>query len=447
MQAFIYKWHRKLALTAGICTLLWVFSGLLHPFVSYWGPRPAAFIPPANVIEFQPSAASLREVAEVVAGRNIRQLRLVAAGDDVAWQVSLQVEGGTDFLYFDALNGKRRPDFPMIYAAFLARHYTGSAADIVSVQKQDVFDSEYPEINRLLPVYKVSFADSYDLAAYVDPATGRLGALTDDVRAAALKIFRAVHTFSFLERAEVARVSLVLLGVLSILCVAAFGFALRVSRKTKAYSRKARTIHAAAAWLLWLPVFMMTLSGMFHLAIRTPLAHEDAVPSQAGFLMPDDLTLPHLSGDIHDLRLVARGDEALWIAMGKDGLSYTDAGGNSLSLSEEGWARGFAGLDDSVTGQKITRFTPEYGFAYKRLPVWRFEDDRGAVFVDAAEGLVSARVTPLQAAETWSFTTFHKWQLLDPLMGRIARDAVLVTASLLIAAMAVTGLVLRFRRG
>lgn len=441
MRAFIYTWHRKLSIIAGALTLLWVFSGLLHPFLSYAGPRPAAFKPPERIISETPPNKGFSKVLNQLDGQAITQMRLLKSERDWAWQVST----GHGFEYYDPDFGTKRTDFSANYAEGLARHYTGSDAETKSVNLQAEFDLDYPKINRLLPVYKIEFEDEGGLHVYVDPSSDRLGGLSNTLKLTGLRLFQWVHTLSFLDPVEAVRVLALFFAVLTILAISGLGIGLRMTSKLRVKGQKRRVLHGVAAYILWLPVLMMTLSGLFHLAVRSPLITDPPLPAQEVIVMDKDMVLPKISGNFSDLRLLAQNGNPVWRLRAEKEISYIDARtGKNLKLTEEEWARGFVG--DVTTGTLVPMYTDEYGFAFKRLPVWRFEKENEISFVDPSEGLIAASVTAPEVIETWSFTRLHKWQFLDPYTGRIWRDVIVVLIGLLIAAMAVTGLMLRLRK-
>jgi hypothetical protein len=108
-------------------------------------------------------------------------------------------------------------------------------------------------------------------------------------------------------------------------------------------------------------------------------------------------------------------------------------------------ARRFTGAPDSaVTGMElVTRFSHEYDFRNKRLPVWRV--DYGApvgasLFVDTGSGVLVDRVADGEKPERFVFSFIHKWNFLFP-VGRLAQNVIVgLFAIALIGFMAVLGL-------
>ena len=81
--------------------------------------------------------------------------------------------------YFDSRSGQLITDGEQQDAKRLAIWYTGLAKQqIVSTELITEFSDDYPSVNRLLPVWRVSFDNG--LRAYVDPSQSRLATLSND---------------------------------------------------------------------------------------------------------------------------------------------------------------------------------------------------------------------------------------------------------------------------
>lgn len=129
---------------------------------------------------------------------------------------------------------------------------------------------------------------------------------------------------------------------------------------------------------------------------------------------------------------------------------YLDAAtGAVVASGDKDLARAIAGRfagapDSAVTGvELITRFSHEYDFRNKRLPVWRV--DYGApvnasLFVDTGAGVLVDRVADHEKPERLVFSFVHKWNFLFPI-GRLGQNVVVgLFAIALIGLMAVLGL-------
>ncbi|MFC3101716.1 PepSY-associated TM helix domain-containing protein [Altererythrobacter lauratis] len=114
-------------------------------------------------------------------------------------------------------------------------------------------------------------------------------------------------------------------------------------------------------------------------------------------------------------------------------------------------ARRYTGAPDSAVrgAELVTRFSHEYDFRNKRLPVWRI--DYGApvhasLFVDTGAGVLVDRVADREKPERLVFSFIHKWNFLYP-VGRLAQNLIVGLFGLaLIAFTAVLGLKLELAR-
>lgn len=90
-------------------------------------------------------------------------------------------------------------------------------------------------------------------------------------------------------------------------------------------------------------------------------------------------------------------------------------------------ARRFSGApDDAVTNiELVTRFSSEYDFRNKRLPVWRVdyaEPVNATLFVDTGSGVLVDRLADWEKPERLVFSMIHKWNFLFP-VGRLGLNA------------------------
>ena len=108
-------------------------------------------------------------------------------------------------------------------------------------------------------------------------------------------------------------------------------------------------------------------------------------------------------------------------------------------------ARRFTGAPDSaVTGASlVTRFSHEYDFRNKRLPVWRIDYGapvKASLFIDTSAGVLVDRVEDWEKPERLVFSFIHKWNFLFPI-GRLGLNVVVgVFVIALIGFSAVLGL-------
>jgi hypothetical protein len=433
VNARLLAWHRALAPLAGVAVLLWGVSGLLHPLMRLTAPAMATMRPPARPIA--PAEVKLDLATELARHgvAEVRSLRLVLLGERVA----VRVEPGP--LYLDAATGEAIADGARLHAEWLARHYTGEReAAIASVESVDAFGVEYGPIQRLLPVERVGFARADGLRAYVDPASDGLGALVDDRRARLLGLFTALHTWSFAgANARFAIAALMLASA----AVAALGVALFV--RTRGPRAGVRRVHRALGAVFALTLLSFPLSGAVHALHgpgETPTSRaEPAFPVAA-------LTAPPASALAASLAWL--DGRPHWRALREDlSVDWLDARTGALAPDGElrrarELAAAYAGLPETeiASVEPIARFTDEYGFIRKRLPVVRvaFRDpDVPLHFVDPASGALAARISRADLVEQWIFNRIHKWSFADGL-GPDARDA--LVASAIAGNLAVAGL-------
>jgi hypothetical protein len=72
--------------------------------------------------------------------------------------------------------------------------------------------------------------------------------------------------------------------------------------------------------------------------------------------------------------------------------------------------------------RQLHHFDGDYGFANKRLPVWRvqFAGDDSRWYVETRSGALAARSDGHSRSEGWTFSNLHKWQFIP---WRDLRDA------------------------
>jgi hypothetical protein len=102
---------------------------------------------------------------------------------------------------------------------------------------------------------------------------------------------------------------------------------------------------------------------------------------------------------------------------------------------------------DIVVLEPVTKFSGEYGFVNKRLPVWRaqFADAPTRWYVETRSGALAARVDPAAALEGEVFSLLHKARFIGDAY-KNWRDAFLMIAALGCIVVALLGLFLFFAR-
>ena len=241
-----------MGLVAGLGILVWATSGILHPFLSRYQPRPATAVAPAVVLP-----ATALPMATVLARHGIAQvlrIRTVAWDGHVYYQVITAADRPPR--YFAVASGDERPRADAAYARFLAGHFLGAplAAD-AAVTPVTRFDDDYHAVNRFLPVQRVATGRADGLRVYVHTPTSQLATLVDTRKARYTWLFTTLHNWRFLGSNETLRVAVMTGFVLAAVATPLFGLLLwhrgRHSRRLAPVRRWHRRLGLAVALSCW----------------------------------------------------------------------------------------------------------------------------------------------------------------------------------------------------
>ncbi|MEM8594405.1 MAG: hypothetical protein AAGF06_06275 [Pseudomonadota bacterium] len=471
-------WHRQLAWVGGLLLCLFIVSAMTHPLLTWTGPQPVKMRPPSLSV----GADSLSSLVNVLKKHNIDRaafVKLVASVDGPVLQVT--EEQHAPRRYFDPISLVELANFEQRHVEWLARYYTGQAdTPIRAITFQTEFSDAYPSVNRLLPVYQVEFDDASNLSAFVYTELNALAALSNSWRTRLQFVFKNIHTLSWLNGFDNARVILMVLMMACVLGLSACGIGLLVLLKNRKMPTTQRRVHRAVAYLVCVPLLGFSISGLFHL-LHSAYGDEDRLMQVNNMNGLSELVVSSTlqsSGSLTSLslnsaalfetsdgQLLYRLSEA-HKTTGKpmtqtqrfNGISqekqarYIDAltGRESLMDDQQAASDVLAKLDVSgevISAQRVTHFGPNYDFRNKRLPVWALTlDTQETVFVDVNTGIIVDRSNALKRAEGLSFSMLHKWNFLRPVMGRKSRDAVLMTVLCVSLVLVITGFVLLLRR-
>ena len=471
--------------------VLWSLSGVLHPIMVQLQPEPVRQQLDPRVLTLN-NTVDPRPLLRAAGLATIQDLRVIEVDGRPAYQVTRL--RGEQRLVFDARDGSIVPDGERRYAEWLARQFTGEPrARVAHADLVTTFGSEYSYINRLLPVWRIEFDRPDHLRAFVDTRAGRLGTLVDDRHALAAGAFNALHRWLWL--AEVARaVRLVLLTAMLTMAVLVVGIGIWI------YALRWR--HAAGRWGLRrahrvaglgavIAGVILPLSGGTHLvyevlrgdaASRAPQP-EDPIAVDDLHITPEAAQLG-AGGHVSAISLARLGSEPAYRLLlveslesgPRPGAGHTHhesspsgrvtAGfnpergrfvwvstrdGHIMDRAEKSYmvARALRVVGVVPTGglQLIEHFDGEYGFVFKRLPVWRVEFQGGiGVFVDPADGAIAAITDSGDRAEQWLFAHVHKLEWLVGWIGGTWRDRLAMTLAAVLGVSAVLGGVLALRR-
>ncbi|MEZ5813512.1 MAG: hypothetical protein R3E13_02120 [Alphaproteobacteria bacterium] len=456
------KWHKWLGWTGGLALLLFAISGMTHPLMTWTGPKAASFFPPQAVMKADYAAAMPRILKQNGITKSI-MVKVVPAEDGAVMQVTQHDDWPRR--YFNLETGQELKGYDEQHAVWLARYYTGlKDAPVKEVSFQSEFDNAYPWVNRLLPVYRVVFDTPDNRTAFIYTELGALGNLTNNWKTGIQGIFRTLHTWSWLEGFEYARVFLMMVLLVSLFGMAATGTAMVFLMKSRKILDGNRKWHRFISYAVWVPLLAFSASGSYHL-LQSAYGdnHRGLQLGEAISMTPDrfggDASWLKLYNDVklNGLSLVEGLDGNLLyrlsIPQGRPGQKverakrfdgvpiekpalYFDArSGEESGITDKDMAIYYAGKhlgfnESQIKGTHlVTHFGPHYDFRNKRLPVWQidYNSTKGdKLFIDPATGILVDRLTNLERYEGYSFSFLHKWNFLTPFIGRELRDVLIV---------------------
>lgn len=434
-----YKWHRILGLISLVPIIFWTLSGLSHPFMSNWF-RP--FIPqevfkPLTQQQMVPQLT----LQQVLDKNNISQLKnfgLVNFDKGTFYQI-LNLD--SSYTYYSAANGSLLAKGDRQYAIYLARYFTqDSASAIKTVTLQKAFDGNYQPINRLLPVWKISFDRPDGMDVYVETSQSRLGTFNNNTRKAFLWIFRQFHNWEFLADAggEKFRICVLLVIITLMLTSLISGITvyglfwnrfkqIQQKRKTNGSDDK-RFVHRFHRQLGLIVSFVMltfVISGGFHLWVKLRNLHTDVKPFEQIIprtqLAQSNLQLNLPDSLIKHSSLISFNNKVYYQVLNtrKEMLYYDASTGKQLINGDSIFAVYLSNYyrSSNTTGKSshqintepIKQFTTEYGFINKRLPVVKVSyPNQEDWYIETSSAKLATKVAGLDRTEGFSFIFLHK---------------------------------------
>jgi len=468
-----YKWHRILGLTALIPIIGWTISGLSHPLMSNWL-RPTiakeVFVP-ATQEKIAPRV-SLQQVLDVNKIAEIRNFSLIKFDKGTYYQV---LNKDSIYQYYSAADGSLLHNGDKDYAAYLARYFTqDNKSPVKEMTFQTKFDSHYQPINRLLPVWKVTFDRPDGMDVYVETAQSRMGTFNNNTRKFFLVLFEQLHTWQFLADigSEQFRlitlmvvVSIIFLSMLSGLTV--YGLFWKkfkeVTQKKKNNGAEDKRIihryHRQLGIIMSVLMLTFTVSGAFHLYISLYNLKGNSNDYQQLINVKDlklsTLKLPVADSSILRIGLAKFNDKTYYqILTNKKQVLYINAtNGDELPDGDAEFARFLSTYYQTEGGgsrkQKISartivtpvkQFTNDYGFINKRLPVEQVSyPNEGDWYIETTSAKLATKVDGTDRAEGLTFIFLHKFFWMT-WAGKDIRDIVSMLAALGILVVSLLGL-------
>ena len=483
LKSRLMRWHKKIAWTSAIAMVIWGLSAITHPLMSWFGPQAERFFPPSMQVDAvsQNNLAPLIESVPNLA--DFRLIKLVPSNHGPLLQLTRDQQSPRQ--YYDLNSQRQLVEQDRQQARWLASYYTGLDDTLIaSVEFHTAFSDQYPKVNRLLPVYKVTFAGDQPMQAFVYTETGALASLSNPFKRRMQWLFQHLHTLKWLDSLESGRLIVASLFMFCLMGSAVVGFMLIVSLRSRIIRDGKRRNHRRLGYILWLPLLAWSASGFYHLWQMSLVESEYGIGLDQPFsgLNSENLNTHSLqqlnNQSINSLSLLRGPDLRLyWRAsvaqsankmrvdreqrfVGKPSeykALYLPASfvGQAATLTDAQVARSmaqrFSGLDASQLSmpEPVRRFGPEYDFRNKRLPVWKIAlDDSAAttLFVDTATGILVDRNTRVDRVERWSFSVLHKWSPLTGVTGRKLRDGLMVGTVILLLLISTLGLLLLAKR-
>lgn len=540
MRKKIYQLHRRLSIIIAIPVLLWAISGFMHPIMTNIRPAIATQgILPVPV----DSARIRTPLADGLRKHHIDSFlnfRLVHIDTNWFYQVQLAGAGGNVAggnagvpVYISCTNGNVLTAGDWLYAQYLARQFlegpevyrgtkngsgraagemhghsmhemmvqpasfavTGAhdccgaatetvlnpvkGAKVTNVSMVHAYDKEYKSINRLLPVYRVSFDRPDGIRVYVETTQDRFSFAMDNRRAVFDEIFRIFHTWGWLELLGKGRLAVEMLVALTAFFTAILGiyifFTTRVPRAAGNGMVKARRNHRYTAIVAALFTLMWTFSGSFHAFSKFRDDVRDRYSVATHFASgATDFDLARLQSvcprPVMNISLAEMDGARYWrvamlpekVAAHKDMMkdrrvalppvAYVRT--SDYLVLPDGDKRYAAWMAAQFSRRPVgeirlvspvTSFGDEYNFTDKRLPVWKVSYGNERWYVETSSGRLASKVDDRMVVEGYSFSVFHKHHFMDG-GGKTARDVSTMFWAATQVILVTVGLILWFRR-
>ena len=360
--------------------------------------------------------------------------------------------------------------------ACVLTNITGSK--VVNVSRLTTFDNEYKYVNRILPVYKVAFNRPDGIRVYVETTQDRFAFAMDTRRAVFDNIFQWLHTWSWLDALGNTKLVFIIAIALLAFCTAVLGIYIFFTTKTKKANGhtmlKARRNHRYTAIVGALFTLLWSFSGAWHAFAKFEKDDRDAFFISNQFSPTINFNFARLQTAVNEpmsnLSLVKMDEQTWWrviampankppakknMAVPMPNVTFINTNDYSiLPRGEEKYAAWLATRFSNNAANSIqsitpvTKFSEEYNFTDKRLPVWRVSyaaHDNERYFVETGTGKLSVRVKNSDLAEGYSFALFHKHHFMD-WAGKEARDVSTMIWAFVQVVMIVVGLILWRKR-
>lgn len=445
----LYKWHQRLGLIALIPILAWSLSGLTHPMMAHWFKIKAAkrFIKAKNI----PKINDFHDLTTILNKHQIdsfQNIRFLSFKDQ--WYCQLKQEGDVP-IYLNLQDQSQLQNGDQLYARHLAREFSGDqTSKIKSIELITNFDAYYKRINRLLPVYKITFDRQDKLEVYVETISSRLGTLNDNNRKRLMWVFSNLHNWDFLKFSPLLKsFSLIFFSTIMFLS-AILGLWLYASqwKKLNAIKQKtgirpkstvlSRRIHKSLGITLSFAMLAFTFSGGYHAFSKVNKSDHQPIDFQDRFSIKDLSNCPikfikNLKDNVYDVKLKKIENDSyfqIYYLDEKPKKAYYNIQSlKALADAEEQLVIALSQKFKSCTSkiksiEIVSKFGGEYGFINKRLPVLKITYDQAngrTDYIETSSNTIAASFNNSSRLEALSFLFLHKYHSLD-FLGKNNRD-------------------------
>ncbi|MFT3823030.1 MAG: PepSY domain-containing protein [Chitinophagaceae bacterium] len=517
MKKSIYKIHRSLSIIIAIPVLLWAVSGFMHPIMTNVRPAVATQALVPESIDSSHIHVTLQEALIKNNISSIHNFRLIHI--DTNWFYQVQPTAQQTPVYLSATNGRSLTAGDWLYARYLAKQFlegqqfiqqhepsqevipavlsegtmhdccdaatncvlkNGKGSKVTGVSMLSEFDNEYKYINRLLPVYRVDFDRADGIRIYVETTQDRFAFAMDNNRAIFDKLFRLLHTWSWLDALGKGRLVIVSIIALLAFTTTLLGIYIFFTTRSKKVNGnemvKARRRHRYTSIIAALFTLLWTFSGAWHALAKFKEDDRNKFFIENSFLTGNiDLNFSRVqqiaAKPVTNISLVKTDSAAYWqvttitnSTTRKDLMKDKSAQLSPilyintktytvLPKGDEQYAQYMAGKFSQQGSQKIvssvpvTKFTDEYNFTDKRLPVWKINyatDNNQRFYVETTSGKLASKVDDTDIPEGYSFSVFHKHHFMD-WGGKTVRDISTMFWAFIQIIMVAIGLMLYFK--
>lgn len=489
----IYKWHKIIGLITIIPVIFWTLSGLMHPFMAHWFkptlPKEKLEI---SVIDTTKIKYSFQEVLKAHQIHRFLNFRIVSFEGNTYYQVK---SIDKKIRYFDTATSKELLQGDKRYATHLAQYYLADK-DIKpsNISLQTTFSQDYKYINRLLPVWKLSFDKNGGTDLFIETTSSRLATFNNQSRKNFLLIFDLFHNWSFLDaignnqiRIVVMMICLCIIILSALSGILIYGF-MWGKFKTKPTNSKGvlkkyhRQIGIATAFV----TLTFAASGAYHASTKwntnkeTGLKYEPIIKTQhikQGFLKLN-LNWDRLS----NVSIVVLKKDTLYQVL----YNKTEDEPQQILYYQQNTAKELLNADIEYAKYLVKRFTAatqqediilpdcclkpdnssnlfeanllntktlhsfsrDYGFVFKRLPVVQLDYDtphNDTYFIDTQFSTLASHITDADRTEGYSFAIFHKFLFMN-WAGKNIRDLTMLISALGVLIVSLFGLAIFIKK-